>query len=57
VRQLLHERIQESYQHPQFITDVMKPMMIEQLMDQEVHACPSADAHTRVRAGAKLVRW
>ncbi|GLC69898.1 ABC transporter E member 2 [Pleodorina starrii] len=36
VRQLLHKRIRESYIHPQFNADVMKPLNIEALMDQEV---------------------
>jgi translation initiation factor RLI1 len=36
VRQLLHKKIRESYLHPQFNADVMKPMNIEALMDQEV---------------------
>lgn len=36
VRQLLHKKIRESYLHPQFNTDVMKPLNIEALMDQEV---------------------
>lgn len=36
VRQLLHKRIQNTYLHPQFMTDVTKPMMIEPLLDQEV---------------------
>ncbi|MCL4142918.1 UNVERIFIED_CONTAM: hypothetical protein GTU68_059449 [Idotea baltica] len=36
VRQLLHEKIRDSYIHPQFITDVMKPLKIEDLFDQEV---------------------
>jgi len=36
VRQLLHKRIRDSYLHPQFVSDVMKPMTIEPLMDQEV---------------------
>jgi len=36
VRQLLHKRIRESYLHPQFVTDVMKPLNIDSLMDQEV---------------------
>ncbi|XP_034243437.1 ATP-binding cassette sub-family E member 1 [Thrips palmi] len=36
VRQLLHEKIRDAYIHPQFITDVMKPMKIEDIMDQEV---------------------
>ncbi|XP_038207107.1 ATP-binding cassette sub-family E member 1 [Zerene cesonia] len=36
VRNLLHEKIRDAYTHPQFITDVMKPMKIEEIMDQEV---------------------
>ena len=36
VRQLLHEKIRDAYIHPQFITDVIKPLQIEQLYDQEV---------------------
>ncbi|XP_057799023.1 ABC transporter E family member 2 [Salvia miltiorrhiza] len=36
VRMLLHSKIRDSYMHPQFVSDVMKPLLIEQLMDQEV---------------------
>ncbi|XP_076467693.1 ATP-binding cassette sub-family E member 1-like [Babylonia areolata] len=36
VRQLLHERIRDAYIHPQFVTDVVKPLQIENIMDQEV---------------------
>ncbi|KAL8028467.1 hypothetical protein ABFX02_14G162200 [Erythranthe guttata] len=36
VRELLHRRIPESYMDPQFISDVLKPLTIEQLMDQKV---------------------
>ncbi|KAJ3686177.1 hypothetical protein LUZ61_015341 [Rhynchospora tenuis] len=36
VRHLLHQKIRDSYLHPQFTSDVMKPLQIEQLMDQEV---------------------
>ncbi|XP_020589955.1 ABC transporter E family member 2-like isoform X2 [Phalaenopsis equestris] len=36
VRLLLHQKIQNSYAHPQFVSDVMKPLQIEQLMDQQV---------------------
>jgi ATP-binding cassette subfamily E protein 1 len=36
VRNLLHKRIRDAYLHPQFVTDVMKPMQVEELMDQEV---------------------
>lgn len=36
VRNLLHKRIQNMYLHPQFQTDVIKPLRIDELMDQEV---------------------
>ncbi|XP_005183309.1 protein Pixie [Musca domestica] len=36
VRHLLHEKIRDAYVHPQFVADVMKPMKIEEIMDQEV---------------------
>eukprot|EP00190_Bangiopsis_sp_CCMP1999_P003872 CAMPEP_0198734048 /NCGR_PEP_ID=MMETSP1475-20131203/50242_1 /TAXON_ID= ORGANISM="Unidentified sp., Strain CCMP1999" /NCGR_SAMPLE_ID=MMETSP1475 /ASSEMBLY_ACC=CAM_ASM_001111 /LENGTH=608 /DNA_ID=CAMNT_0044497453 /DNA_START=186 /DNA_END=2012 /DNA_ORIENTATION=+ len=36
VRQLLYKKIPEMINHPQFMTDVTKPMMIDPLLDQEV---------------------
>lgn len=36
VRCLLHEKIRDAYIHPQFCADVMKPMKIDEIMDQEV---------------------
>lgn len=36
VRQLLHAKIRGSYTHAQFVTDVMKPMNIDDIIDQEV---------------------
>lgn len=36
VRQLLHNKIQHAYIHPQFIADVMKPLMIDALIDQQI---------------------
>jgi len=36
VRALIMARIREAAVHPQFNTDVLKPLQIEQLMDQEV---------------------
>lgn len=36
VRQLFHDKIREAYLHPQFGTDVIKPLQVEQLYDQEV---------------------
>jgi len=36
VRQLLHAKIRTAMVHPQFNADVVKPMSVEELMDQEV---------------------
>lgn len=36
VRMLMHAKIRDAYIHPQFITDVMKPLKIEAIFDQEV---------------------
>ncbi|XP_063707649.1 protein Pixie [Culicoides brevitarsis] len=36
VRYLLHEKIRDAYVHPQFVADVMKPLKIDEIMDQEV---------------------
>ncbi|CAL5227998.1 g11052 [Coccomyxa viridis] len=36
VRELLHKRIRDTFLLPQFNTDVMKPLNIEALLDQEV---------------------
>lgn len=36
VRMLLHAKIRDSYIHPQFIADVIKPLQIEHIFDQEV---------------------
>eukprot|EP00088_Acartia_fossae_P068867 TRINITY_DN8832_c0_g1_i10.p1 TRINITY_DN8832_c0_g1~~TRINITY_DN8832_c0_g1_i10.p1 ORF type:complete len:610 (+),score=187.71 TRINITY_DN8832_c0_g1_i10:35-1864(+) len=36
VRQLLHEKIRDAYIHPQFVADVMRPLKIEDIIDQEV---------------------
>eukprot|EP00612_Vaucheria_litorea_P005297 CAMPEP_0171459840 /NCGR_PEP_ID=MMETSP0945-20130129/4956_1 /TAXON_ID=109269 /ORGANISM="Vaucheria litorea, Strain CCMP2940" /LENGTH=584 /DNA_ID=CAMNT_0011985925 /DNA_START=156 /DNA_END=1910 /DNA_ORIENTATION=+ len=36
VRQLLHKRIREAYVHPQFVTDVIRPLNIEDIIDNEV---------------------
>lgn len=32
----LHTKIRDSCTHPQFVTDVMKPLQIEELKDREV---------------------
>lgn len=36
VRQLLHSKIRNAYQHPQFVADVMRPMQIEEIIDNKV---------------------
>ncbi len=36
VRDLLHMKIRDQLQHPQFIADVSKPLQIDQLLDQQV---------------------
>jgi len=36
VRQLFHQKIQEAYLHPQFQTDVVKPLQIESIINQDV---------------------
>eukprot|EP01128_Nolandella_sp_AFSM9_P008811 TRINITY_DN5481_c0_g1_i1.p2 TRINITY_DN5481_c0_g1~~TRINITY_DN5481_c0_g1_i1.p2 ORF type:complete len:571 (+),score=159.74 TRINITY_DN5481_c0_g1_i1:2185-3897(+) len=36
VRNLLYAKLGGSWQHPQFMTDVVRPMQIERLLDQEV---------------------
>ena len=36
MRLLLHDRIRDAYIHPQFIADVMKPMDIDNIIDQEL---------------------
>mmetsp|Transcript_42687 Transcript_42687/g.59820 ORF Transcript_42687/g.59820 Transcript_42687/m.59820 type:complete len:624 (-) Transcript_42687:449-2320(-) len=36
VRQLLHKRIQEAMVHPQFQTDVTKPLQLDSIIDQPV---------------------
>jgi len=36
IRQMFHEKIKEAYIHPQFIAEVIKPLQVEQLYDQEI---------------------
>jgi len=36
VRELLHKRIRDSYVHPQFMSDVMKPLQMDSIMDNGV---------------------
>ena len=33
VRELLHAKIREAYAHPQCVSDVMKPLNVEDIMD------------------------
>ena len=36
MRELLIKRVRDAYHHPQFNTDVIKPLKIDDLIDQEV---------------------
>lgn len=36
VRTLLHSKIRDAYVHPQFVTDVMRPMKMDEIIDNEV---------------------
>lgn len=36
VRMLLQRKIRDAYMHPQFVSDVTKPMLLEAIIDQEV---------------------
>ena len=36
VRELLHKRIRDSYIHPQFVSDVMKPLVMDNIIDNSV---------------------
>jgi ATP-binding cassette subfamily E protein 1 len=36
VRQLLHKRVRDAYVHPQFVSDVMKPLVIDNIIDNGV---------------------
>ncbi|EGC35200.1 hypothetical protein DICPUDRAFT_97974 [Dictyostelium purpureum] len=36
VRELIHKRIRDTFLHPQFTSDVVKPLNIENIIDQEV---------------------
>ena len=47
VRELLHKRVRDTFLHPQFNTDVMKPLNIESLLDQEVLLPPTACSYAR----------
>ncbi|KAK8508294.1 hypothetical protein V6N12_019473 [Hibiscus sabdariffa] len=45
VKDLLHHKIYDSYTHPQFVSDVMKPLLIDQLMDREVMNLSGGELH------------
>ena len=36
VRQLMHKKIRDMYIHPQFVSDVMRPMSIDPIIDNGV---------------------
>lgn len=46
VRQLFHTKIREAFCHPQFLTDVVKPLQIDQLLDQQVQVLSGIADHT-----------
>ncbi|KAH0927315.1 hypothetical protein HID58_019571 [Brassica napus] len=37
LRQLLHDKIHDAYTHPQFVSDAMRPLQIERLLDQTLN--------------------
>ena len=53
VRSLLHSKIRDMYMHPQFVTDVMKPMMMEAIIDNDVSNLHSTLARDAVCVCAK----
>ncbi|KAK9145466.1 hypothetical protein Sjap_005369 [Stephania japonica] len=44
VRELFHKKIRDSYMHPQFVSDVMKPLQMERLMDEKVSTLSGGEA-------------
>ena len=36
VKELLQTRIKDAYLHPQFVSDVARPMKLDDIIDQEV---------------------
>ena len=40
VRELMHKKIREAYTHPQFISDVMKPLSMEAIIDNTGELLP-----------------
>jgi len=57
VRTLLHKKIRDAYVHPQFISDVMKPMKIEPIMDQEVTATAGTQSDRRAKDMPHSAHW
>lgn len=49
MRELLHKKVREAYLHPQFITDVLKPLNLEALFDQEVQVRERYPGRRRLR--------
>lgn len=39
VSMLFHKKIRDAFIHPQFSTDVIKPLEVDRLLDQEVSSC------------------
>ena len=62
VRDLLNSKIRDSIFHPQFQTDVSRPLQIDNIIDQEVGACCSHLTHHLLSllfhsVGEKSVWW
>ena len=72
VRMLLHSKLRGTAQAPQFVADVMKPMNIDDIIDQEVDPPPSPPsargcgsaaqrclhaAKKKTQTGEESVRW
>ncbi len=51
MRALLHGKIRDAIIHPQFAADVLKPMLMEEIMDQDVRAV--VGGRMCVRAGGR----
>ncbi|KFK38664.1 hypothetical protein AALP_AA3G144000, partial [Arabis alpina] len=44
VRNLFHQKIRDAYMHPQFVSDVIKPLQIEKLFDQAINTLSGGES-------------
>ena len=56
VRELLLKQVRAAFMHPQFNTDVLKPMNLENIMDQYALRLPPGDANVTTLSGGELQR-